>query len=504
MLDLYGIIAQGANDIMDIRHGIKEVQDIRRSASAPATRSTGQVDIRDWLIDSSGLSGAERRARLAGPAMVEDAESVVSEDHIESFRWCTVECPTVWIPDVSEADRTIVEERLAGAANERQILATVDCYEVQQRSLHWLLNGEEIDSTVVDSYLRLVQKRITSRHVKCMGTSFFKRLYNPGGGNRYQPSDTLNLDYVTQFTKGLDIFQYQLLLIPLLVRHHWSIIAVDMRADSIQYFDSGPGDGMQYLAIIKRWIAHEWKSNSAYNTTEFPSHKWRMIPSDSLVTPQQTGRTDCGVFMMMFAELLADGQQVDRFDAQSGSTARMYIAHGIMRGHVSHSAGGIPSQPANTCRTESAIENTDARSCSLGRTTGSSTKRDRLLPTDWDTAIASLSDGAWLTDTVLDHYFQLLTRRSQSTGSACKFYSTHVINRIYDDQSKSLRSHLHLHDGVVMTMADRSEIQSIRDMHGHEELFMCDRAYLPASLTNHYCLIVWHAHYLRYGYILCG
>ena len=80
MLDLYGIIAQGANDIMEIRHGIKEIQDIRLSASAPATRSTGQADIRDWLIDSSGFSGADRKARLGCPAMVEDTESIVSED----------------------------------------------------------------------------------------------------------------------------------------------------------------------------------------------------------------------------------------------------------------------------------------------------------------------------------------------------------------------------------------------------------------------------------------
>ena len=106
--------------------------------------------------------------------------------------------------------------------------------------------------TVVDSYLRLVQNRMKSRHVKCMGTSFFKRLYNPGGCNNYQPSDMINLDYVAQYTRGIDIFQYHLIIIPLLIRKHWPLIAVDMRSEAIHYYDSEPGDGMQYLSAIKR------------------------------------------------------------------------------------------------------------------------------------------------------------------------------------------------------------------------------------------------------------
>ena len=122
----------------------------------------------------------------------------------------------------------------------------------------------------------------------------------------------------------------------------------------------------------------------------------------------------------MFSELLADGQQVDRFDADSGAKARMYIANGIMRGHVSHNAGAARSQKDSTCRIESTKDKTEARSCHIVRNVDSGTQGDRVLPTDWDTAIASLGDSGWLTDTVLDHYFQALTLRSQFTGSACK------------------------------------------------------------------------------------
>ena len=65
LLEMYSIIAQGAGDIMDIRHGIKDVQDAQRAAATIAPpRLKGQTDIRDWLIDSSGLSGQERRERM--------------------------------------------------------------------------------------------------------------------------------------------------------------------------------------------------------------------------------------------------------------------------------------------------------------------------------------------------------------------------------------------------------------------------------------------------------
>ena len=63
LLEMYAIISQGANDIMDIRHGVREILETQRGLATAMTTDTGQQDITDWLLDSSGLNGRQRRER---------------------------------------------------------------------------------------------------------------------------------------------------------------------------------------------------------------------------------------------------------------------------------------------------------------------------------------------------------------------------------------------------------------------------------------------------------
>ena len=58
------------------------------------------------------------------------------------------------------------------AANDQQVLTTVGAYEIQTRSIRRLIHGLELDTTVIDGYMSLLQGRSTSRRVKCMGSCF--------------------------------------------------------------------------------------------------------------------------------------------------------------------------------------------------------------------------------------------------------------------------------------------------------------------------------------------
>ena len=194
--------------------------------------------------------------------------------------------------------------------------------------------------------------------------------------------------------------------------------------------------------------------------------------------------------MLMFAELLADGQNVDRFDAASCSQARTYIASGLLRG-LRHTLTKIPKGQA-----EIRSRPTTETICSRASTTTDGTSQStfvtqdiRSAANDWDIALASLADGVWLTDTVLVQYFQSLAHRSLTSGTAYNFYSLHVLNRLYDDKGKTIRSHLQVHDGTLLSPAARAELATIRAMHGYDEIFACARAYYPVALTNHYCLL---------------
>ena len=63
LLTLGRIVAQGANDILDLRHSVQEILDInaRRRAVQPPSRF-GQQSITNYFTDSNGLTAPERAA----------------------------------------------------------------------------------------------------------------------------------------------------------------------------------------------------------------------------------------------------------------------------------------------------------------------------------------------------------------------------------------------------------------------------------------------------------
>ena len=65
LLEIYEIISQGAQDIIDVRHSIEEVQTAHiRWQETMKQQTTGQTLITDYMVDQGGLTGRERRRQL--------------------------------------------------------------------------------------------------------------------------------------------------------------------------------------------------------------------------------------------------------------------------------------------------------------------------------------------------------------------------------------------------------------------------------------------------------
>jgi len=353
--------------------------------------------------------------------------------------------PDNWIPEISEADASHIHNVIANASNDQQILTKVQRYSVRMRSLRRLYQGLELDNTVVNAYCTMLQDKCMTRRVKIMGTSFFSRLYNPDGINKYQPSDTLNLKQVASYTRTLDIFQYQLILIPVLLKHHWTLIAVDTTAEQIRYYDSGPGDGLQYITAVKRWLAYEWNGNTATNSTQFPSDQWRLCPSTAAITPQQEDNLNCGIFMLMFVELLATGRDVGCFNAEFRLRARRYIAMSLLRGYTDK----VTTTPlkGSGCSPIRALRRSNDQPTGLNMNSiiddefyeeGTQEAADGIDPLNATSEtnkdkymdLQSVADpSGWLTDGVLNSYFAGLTERSRQRDSNQLFLPTHFFHK---------------------------------------------------------------------------
>ena len=107
-------------------------------------------------------------------------------------------------------------------------MTTIENKAIRAGSLCKLIEQREVMNDIMDGYGRLLQKRNTTRHCKVLSSNFFENLYTPTGKAKQSPRETLNLKKAAAYTTEINIFEYQLILIPVLVKEHWTLIAVDV------------------------------------------------------------------------------------------------------------------------------------------------------------------------------------------------------------------------------------------------------------------------------------
>ena len=103
--------------------------------------------------------------------------------------------------------------------------------------------------------------------VHCFNTFFFTKLATPankGGG----------YESVKRWTRRVDIFSLDILIIPIHLGAHWVCGVVDFRNKSIFYFDSLHGLRSDYFHIISDYLN---KESQAKKNTDFDVSTWNKI-----------------------------------------------------------------------------------------------------------------------------------------------------------------------------------------------------------------------------------
>jgi len=333
--DMYEVISQGGNDILEVRHTL---QDIQRQYVAKqrtlTTRTPGQRSIRDWLHNSRGISGstAKHNEAVTLALMDEDVDDAIGSDSDEEDIQDTTErlqgsltyVQEAWIPQLSNEETQDIADRIQDS-HHNQILALVDKTAVRTEHMRRLIYTHEVAREIVDAYGRRLQASHTRRFCKFFPTSFFEKLVDPNGTINRQEKGVLNISRCKGYTTEINIFEYQLLLIPVMVDKHWTLVAADMNTRQVRYLDPAGAGGLAHLLAIRRWLASEWKR---FYRSAFPA--WRSILSEAMNVPQQGPSNACGIFTIMFMQLLADGQDVQRFSMEAVREASYYIAYRIL------------------------------------------------------------------------------------------------------------------------------------------------------------------------------
>uniref|UniRef100_A0A914QE42 Ubiquitin-like protease family profile domain-containing protein n=1 Tax=Panagrolaimus davidi TaxID=227884 RepID=A0A914QE42_9BILA len=183
-------------------------------------------------------------------------------------------------------------------ANEDKIFVVTREVKIIRKDLLNLSGLNWLNDEVVNFYLDLVVKRSTEDdslpRVYAFQTFFYSTLIQKGYGS------------VKRFTRRIDVFDYNIWIVPVHLTNHWCMAIVDVRNQLIEYYDSMLGQNRQVFEALSSYISAEMKDKKKQkiNTDGWIQDRKQNIPT------QQNG-SDCGMFACKFAEYASRRAKID-------------------------------------------------------------------------------------------------------------------------------------------------------------------------------------------------
>ena len=164
------------------------------------------------------------------------------------------------------------------------------------RGCNWL------NDNIIDFYLSMIEYRSLTHtnlpSIYVYSIHFYPKLCK--GGHRA----------VAKWTKDRDIFDYDLLLIPIHLGNHWCLATVDPKARVIRYFDSKRNDNLPCLNTLDEYLREEHRLRKLQLLAP-GAFRLKHVKT----APQQKNNYDCGVFVCTTAEYLARGEDLSFSEA---------------------------------------------------------------------------------------------------------------------------------------------------------------------------------------------
>ena len=230
------------------------------------------------------------------------------------------------LPPLSEEEERVSQQLLGGQADQ-QVLVDKFNIPVTKKTLTCLKDLEWLSDEVVNFYFALVQERAAKRgtvRVFCWTSFFFSKLVANGYSG------------VKNWTsrKQIDLFaDTDLILIPVHVVDHWALGVVDLKNKTTQYLDSlgASPESLDFHSVILEYLRCEFGAKRPGSELDTKAFK-RLAPPTDL--PLQSNGSDCGVFICMYALVIAAGLPVTSLGSPDVDAMRRRMAVDIVRGKI--------------------------------------------------------------------------------------------------------------------------------------------------------------------------
>uniref|UniRef100_A0A674F0S3 SUMO specific peptidase 2 n=1 Tax=Salmo trutta TaxID=8032 RepID=A0A674F0S3_SALTR len=169
---------------------------------------------------------------------------------------------------------------------------------ITQRDLASLQEGSWLNDEVINFYLSLVMTRSSSAgqglKVYSFSTFFFPKLH--GGGHAA----------VKRWTKAVDLFQYDIILVPLHLGVHWSLAVIHFNSRTVRSYDSMGQRHDDICSLLLLYLREEHKARK-----DLDLDAWTVGSLRASEIPQQKNGSDCGVFACKYADYIAQGRPLN-------------------------------------------------------------------------------------------------------------------------------------------------------------------------------------------------
>nr|XP_048285888.1 sentrin-specific protease 2-like [Myodes glareolus] len=222
--------------------------------------------------------------------------------------------------DVTEDMEKEIKKAL-GPGPQEEILSSEFKLKITRGDIQTLQTGQWLNDQVINFYMNLLVQRNDSEGYPALhvfSTFFYPKLKHGG------------YSAVKRWTRGINLFEKEIILVPIHQNVHWSLIEIDLRKRSIMYFDSMGHTGQSICETIFQYLQNESKTR---RNMELDPLQWKQYSMTSAEIPQQLNESDCGVFTCKYADYISRDQAVT-FSQQHMPLFRKRMVWEILHSHL--------------------------------------------------------------------------------------------------------------------------------------------------------------------------
>uniref|UniRef100_A0A8C5P8K0 SUMO specific peptidase 1 n=1 Tax=Leptobrachium leishanense TaxID=445787 RepID=A0A8C5P8K0_9ANUR len=199
-------------------------------------------------------------------------------------------------PELTEEMEREIKRALFGGSQD-QIISEGFRLAISRKDIMTLHNLNWLNDEIINFYMNLLMERSKQKNfpkVHAFNTFFYPKLKNG-----YQA--------VKRWTKKVDIFSMNVILVPIHLGVHWCLAVIDFRKKSITYYDSMGGLNNEACRLLLQYLKQESLDKKG---TCFDTNGWTLYSKNSEEIPQQMNGSDCGMFACKYADYITKDKQI--------------------------------------------------------------------------------------------------------------------------------------------------------------------------------------------------